>query len=98
MLYEVITGEETVSDTTQSPMTLSLQAIEVRDLNLNYKDEASTTVVQLKNSNIDASGEVVGTLTKFNFTGEIGEFVLEYDSVRYISNTKLTAESRNNFV
>jgi len=84
---------ETVNDTTQSPMTLSLQAIEVRDLNLNYKDEASTTVVQLKNSNIDASGEVVGTLTKFNLTGEIGEFILEYDSVRYISNTKLTAES-----
>jgi hypothetical protein len=85
--------ETTTIDTTQSDMALSLQAIEIRDLNLTYKDEASTTVVQLKNANMDASGKVEGTVTKFNLKSEIGEFVLEYDSVQYISNTRLKAES-----
>ena len=81
------------ADTTQSDMALSLQSIEVRDLNLTYKDEASTTVIQLKNADMDASGDVDGTLTRFKLKSEIGEFVLEYDSVKYISNTTLKAES-----
>lgn len=84
---------ETKVDTTQSELALSLQSIEVRNLNLTYKDEASTTVVQLKNANADASGLVEGTVTKFNLTSEIEEFILEYDSVQYISKTKLKAES-----
>ncbi|WP_163714422.1 AsmA family protein [Mangrovibacterium lignilyticum] len=85
--------EESPVDTTQSNMALSLQSIEVRNLNLTYTDEASTTVVKLKNANLDASGEVDGTITRFNLGTEIGEFVLEYDSVQYISNTVLKAES-----
>lgn len=85
--------EVAVEDTTQSNMAISLQSIQVRKLNLTYDDESTTTVLQLKNSNINASGDVEGTITRFKLGAEVGEFVLEYDSVKYISNTVLKAES-----
>ncbi len=74
-------------------MSISLQSIAIRNLSLTYKDESIATLVRLLNSNIDASGEVEGTVTKFKLDGEIGEFILEYDSVQYISNTLLKAQS-----
>ncbi|WP_423127874.1 AsmA family protein [Gaoshiqia sp. Z1-71] len=77
----------------ESDLVISLQEIIVRDLSLNYKDEASTTLVRLLNADIDAGGEVEGTVTRFTLDGEIGEFILEYDSVQYIANTVLKAKS-----
>ncbi|WP_372771977.1 AsmA-like C-terminal region-containing protein [Mangrovibacterium sp.] len=93
--WDIALPEEEITkvDTTQSDLAMSLQSIEVRNLNLTYKDEASTTVVQLKNGNMDASGDVEGTVTRFLLDAEVGEFVLEYDSVKYVSNTILKAKS-----
>ena len=90
----VPTEEETTVDTTQSDMAISLQSIEVRGLNLTYNDEATTTIVQLKDASLDASGEVEGTITRFKLDAEVGEFVLNYDSVQYIGNTVLKANSQ----
>jgi len=87
------TEEEATTDTTQSEMVVSLQSIQVNNLNLTYKDEASPMIVQLKNTHVDATGELEGTVTRFNLTGAVGEFVFEYDSVTYISQTALKVES-----
>lgn len=76
-----------------SGMAISLQDIVVQDLNLTYKDEASTAIVRLLHSNIKANGQVEGTVTKFNIDGEVGNFVLEYDSTQYIANTVLKVNS-----
>ncbi|PTN08006.1 AsmA-like C-terminal region-containing protein [Mangrovibacterium marinum] len=87
-------GSESSTEAAQSTLNLSLQSIELRNFSLTYKDEATTTVVQLKNATADASGQVEGTVTTFNLSSEIDEFVLEYDSVQYISKTRLKAVSQ----
>lgn len=77
-----------------SNFSVALDDIDINDLSLNFIDEASTTVIRLNNSQLDASGKVEGTVTSFDFTAEIAEFIFEYDSTSYISNTVLKAKSK----
>lgn len=83
----------TATEETGDALTISLQEIIIRDMSLIYKDDETTTLLKLLNANIDATGQVEGTVTKFNLDGEVGEFILEYDSVQYIANTVLKAKS-----
>ncbi len=94
--WDIMLPDETTSTTAEESgdeMVISLQEIEVNGLNFTYNDETSTTLVQLMNSNINATGEMEGTVTRFKLEGEVGEFILEYDSVQYIANTVLKAKS-----
>jgi hypothetical protein len=47
----------------------------------------------VKNTKLSSSGEVAGTVTTFDMKAEAGEFIFEYDSVRYISKTRMKAET-----
>ncbi|MGV8095029.1 MAG: AsmA family protein [Mangrovibacterium sp.] len=87
-------GETATTDTTGNELSVSLKDIEVKNLSLTYKDELTATLVRLLNTNINASGKVEGTITKFDLNGEVREFVLEYDSVQYIANTTLKAKGQ----
>jgi uncharacterized protein involved in outer membrane biogenesis len=87
-------NEETPTGSTEDELSISLQDIDIHNLNLSYKDELTATVVRLLNSNISASGELEGTITRFTLNGEVGDFMLEYDSVQYISNTLLKAKGQ----
>lgn len=84
---------ETVEESGEG-MAISLQDIEVRDLSLIYKDEASAMVVALMHANLDASGRMEGTITHFDLDAEVGEFKFEYDSTEYLSNTVLKVKSQ----
>ena len=72
---------------------MKLNDIRINNLNLKYADEAMPMNVWVKNTNLSSSGEVAGTVTSFDMKGEAGEFIFEYDSVKYISKTKLKAET-----
>ncbi|BBE19649.1 outer membrane assembly protein [Aquipluma nitroreducens] len=72
---------------------MKLSDIRVNNLNLLYNDLAMPMKVWVKNTNITSSGDVAGTVTSFNLKGDVGEFIFEYDSVKYISKTKLKAET-----
>lgn len=72
---------------------MKLNDIQVRNLNLHYSDEAMPMNVWVKNTSLNSSGEVAGAVTTFNLKGEAGELVLNYDSVQYISKTRLKAET-----
>lgn len=72
---------------------MKLKDIQVNNLNLQYTDEAMPMNVLVKNTNLSSSGEVAGTVTSFDMKGEAGELIFEYDSVKYISKTKLKAET-----
>ncbi len=72
---------------------MKLNDIQVNNLNLKYADEAMPMNVWVKNTNLSSSGEVAGTVTSFDMKGEAGELIFEYDSVKYISKTKLKAET-----
>lgn len=71
--------------------TLKLSDVRVNNLNLKYADEAMPMNVWIKNTNLVSSGDVAGSLTNFDIKGEAAEFIFEYDSVKYISKTKLKA-------
>lgn len=94
--WDIALPEEPKAETeeTGDGMGIELKEIQIRNLSLNYLDEASTTVLRLLNFDIDASGRVEGTVTHFDLEGEVGEFKLEYDSVQYISNTVLKVKSQ----
>lgn len=72
---------------------LNLNDIRVNDLNLRYNDQEMPMSIWVKNCGLNSAGQVAGTLTTFDLKGEVDEFVLEYDSVQYISKTKLKAET-----
>ena len=73
---------------------LKLSDIRVSNLNLLYNDLAMPMKVWVKNANLNSSGDVAGSLTKLDISADAGEFIFEYDSVKYISKTKLKAETQ----
>ncbi len=58
-----------------------------------YNDEAMPMKVWVKNTDLSSSGDVAGSVTNFKISGDAGEFIFEYDSVQYISKTRLKAET-----
>ena len=72
---------------------MKLNDIQVNNLNLLYDDREMPMKVWVKNTNVSSTGEVAGTLTTFDLKGEAAEFIFEYDSVQYISKTRLKAET-----
>lgn len=89
-----------VSETSATPeassgdaFQMKLSDIRVNNLNLLYNDRGMPMKVWVKNTNVSSSGEVAGTLTTFDLKGDAGELIFEYDSVQYISKTKLKVET-----
>ncbi|MDP2887800.1 MAG: hypothetical protein Q8P34_02385, partial [Bacteroidota bacterium] len=78
---------------TEEAFKMKLNDIQVKNLNLLYNDKAMPMKLWVKNSNLSSTGEVDGTLTTFDMKGDVDEFIFEYDSVQYISKTKLKAET-----
>ncbi len=73
---------------------MKLNDIQVNNLNLLYDDLTMPMKILVKNSNLKSSGDVSGTITDFDLSAEVGEFIFAYDSVQYISKTKLKAETK----
>jgi hypothetical protein len=72
---------------------MKLNDIKINNLNLYYGDASMPMKMWVKNTNVNSTGEVEGTLTTFDLKGDVGEVIFEYDSVKYISNTRLKAET-----
>ncbi|HEY3372687.1 MAG TPA: AsmA family protein [Prolixibacteraceae bacterium] len=72
---------------------MKLDNIRVNNLNLLYDDKAMPMKMWVKNTNLQSVGDVSGTITTFDLKSDVGDFIFEYDSVKYISNTKLKAET-----
>ncbi|MFA5330073.1 MAG: AsmA-like C-terminal region-containing protein [Prolixibacteraceae bacterium] len=85
--------EESSSANAEDQLKVKLSDIQVNNLNLLYNDLESPMKVWLKNLSLKSSGDVAGTVTNFDLKAEAGEFIFEYDSVQYISKTRLKAET-----
>jgi fumarate reductase subunit D len=79
---------------TDESFRLKLSDVRINKLNLIYDDLKTPMKVWLKNTNLTSNGDVSGTVTNFDLKAESDEFILEYDSVKYISKTKLKAETK----
>ncbi len=86
-------GAVASTEASSSSFSMKLNDIRVDNLNLKYADEAMPMAVWVKNTNLSSSGQVAGTVTSFDIKGEAGDFIFEYDSVKYISKTRLKAET-----
>ncbi|MBW8323865.1 MAG: hypothetical protein K0M50_03785 [Prolixibacteraceae bacterium] len=78
---------------TSDVFKMKLNDIQVNNLNLLYDDRQMPMKMWVKNTNLSSTGEVAGTLTTFDMKAEAAEFIFEYDSVQYISKTRLKAET-----
>jgi len=78
---------------TSEVFKMKLNDIQVNNLNLLYDDREMPMKMWVKNTNLSSTGEVAGTLTTFDMKAEAAEFIFEYDSVQYISKTRLKAET-----
>ncbi|HAQ19630.1 MAG TPA: hypothetical protein DCR40_10430 [Prolixibacteraceae bacterium] len=78
---------------TEDVFKIKLNDIQVNNLNLLYNDQEMPMKVWVKNMNLSSTGEVAGMLTTFDMKGEAAEFIFEYDSVQFISKTRLKAET-----
>ena len=78
---------------TDQAFKMKLNDIHVKNMNLLFNDKAMPMKLWVKNTNLSSSGEVDGTITTFDMKSEVGDFIFEYDSVKYLSNTKLKAET-----
>ncbi|MGE5426831.1 MAG: AsmA family protein [Methylococcaceae bacterium] len=87
------TGAPSAEPAADQSFKMKLNDIKVNNLNLYYGDASMPMKMWVKNTNVNSTGEVEGTLTTFDLKGDVGEVIFEYDSVKYISNTKLKAET-----
>ena len=81
------------SSSSSGSFKTKLSDVRVNNLNLNYSDQAMPMNVCLKKTNLSSSGEVAGSVTNFDLKGEVTDFIFEYDSVKYISKTRLKVET-----
>jgi hypothetical protein len=88
-----VVKQNTNTTTPEEVFKMKLNDIQVNNLNLLYNDQEMPMKVWVKNARLSSVGEVAGTLTSFDIKGEAGEFIFEYDSVRYISKTRIKAET-----
>jgi len=97
--WDIAKTSETVTATspeiagTSDVFKMKLNDIQVNNLNLLYDDREMPMKMWVKNTNLSSTGEVAGTLTTFDMKAEAAEFIFEYDSVQYISKTRLKAET-----
>lgn len=73
---------------------IALNSILVQNLNLIYTDETMNFRTEIHEFNMEASGKYKNEVTDFDINAAVKELVVEYDSVKYISNTSLTLNSQ----
>ena len=84
---------QTESESSES-FSFSLNEMKIENVSLNYFDESTNTIANLLNTNMEASGKVKDNITNFDLTGKVDEVIVIYDSIKYISNTALSAKSQ----
>lgn len=77
------------SDTEDDGLVLQLNKIEITDANFIYDDREINMFLGLDDIDIGISGEMYGTAAQLLADGTAARFFLDYDSVNYISNTRV---------
>lgn len=75
--------------TVDDGLVLQLEKIEITDANFIYDDREINMFLGLDDIDIGISGEMYGTAAQLLAEGTAARFFLDYDSVNYISNTRV---------
>jgi uncharacterized protein involved in outer membrane biogenesis len=68
---------------------LQLEKIEIKNGKVVYNDREINMLQVFEDVNLSVNGKMYGTSTEIKGDGKVGNFSVEYDSVRYISNVSL---------
>ncbi|MBK6282350.1 MAG: AsmA family protein [Draconibacterium sp.] len=68
---------------------LQLEKIEIKNAKVVYNDREINMLQVFEDVNLSVNGKMYGTSTEIKGDGKVGNFSVEYDSVRYISNVSL---------
>lgn len=68
---------------------MGLEDVEISGAQIVYDDQSIETKLVFKNSDMRLSGKMYGSETTLQTWAKVGEFVLTYDSVDYVSGTTL---------
>lgn len=80
---------ETATSTDDKVFQLGLENVEISDALIIYDDRSIDTKLLFRNSDLKLSGKMYGSTTTLDAWAKVGEFVLTYDSVDYVSGTTL---------
>ncbi len=83
---EVVTKDE-------DGFTLLLDKVLINNASVIYKDEPLDFLIEFIDSDFNLNGKMYGANANITSTGKVARFSMDYDSVTYISNTSLEANS-----
>lgn len=72
---------------------LQLEKVNLKNAKLVYDDAELNMLMELKDINADVFGKMYGSSTELNVKGLVDNFLLNYDGINYIANTKLEIKS-----
>lgn len=76
----------------KSDSQIDLEKIEINQASFSYNDEGSPMLFTLQNGKFNIAGEMKGSNSKLDISGQADSIVFEYGGSRYVSNLKATLE------
>ncbi len=86
--------KEKPADTEKRGVGITLEDFRLDGFNLKYQDEEMPMLFLLRNGKASSAGEIQGSKMNFNLEAQVDEMLVDYDSVRYVSNTSLKATTQ----
>lgn len=75
------------SSSSKKPFELQLENIVISNATILYNDKSIPMLISMKESQFNLKGKMYGSSTELSGDAVIGNFLLDYDSVAYISNS-----------
>lgn len=85
------------NNTPENAYVLKLEKVKINNAGFWYIDDEAKMLVRLLDMNIDITGTLDEVAAGLQVTGKAGDFMVEYDSVKYISNSTIETTSLMNW-
>jgi hypothetical protein len=92
-IFPVSENTTSGTGTGESGFRLQLKSVSIKNATVLYTDKSIETVVAFKKVDLGLSGKMYGNQTDLKVKGTIDDFSVIYDSVTYISKTRLETTS-----
>lgn len=86
---ETTISSSEVSSSEKNTFEIQLEKIEISNATIIYTDIAMPMLLSLRETDINLKGKMYGSSTELSGSAAAGRFLLNYDSVTYISNSTL---------
>lgn len=91
---EPVKQEESATKEEGQGMRITLEDLRLDGFDLKYLDEEMPMLFWLRNGKASSKAEIQGSQMNFDLEAQAEEMVVDYDSVRYVSNTSVRASTQ----